>query len=267
MDSRQAEDLHHTFDTDGGTVVPSQTVKDKGTATEPTVPTKTGYEFKGWLLDGKPYDFTTSVTKDVTLKAKWEKTKVESYTVAFDSADGSEVASQTVEQGKTAVKPDDPTREGYTFLGWYAGDAAYDWNTPVTGNLILTAYWQKDEQPQPKTYTVTFDYQNGSPSDARTVSEGNTVTPPENPVRDGYDFQGWVGIDGSEFNFEQPITSDTLVSAKWKKHEDPKPVMHTVTFNSNGGTSIDPQTVQDGLTVRRPADPGEERLRVRRMVS
>ena len=244
-----------TFDTDGGTVVPSQTVKDKGTATEPTAPTKTGYEFKGWLLDGKPYDFTTPVTKDVTLKAKWEKTKVESYTVAFDSADGSEVASQTVEQGKTAVKPDDPTREGYTFLGWYAGDAAYDWDTPVTGNLILTAHWQKNEQPQPKTYTVTFDYQNGSPSDARTVSEGNTVTPPENPVRDGYDFQGWVGIDGSEFDFEQPITSDTLVSAKWKKHEDPKPVMHTVTFNSNGGTSIDPQTVQDGLTVRRPADP------------
>lgn len=244
-----------TFDTDGGTVVPSQTVKDKGTATEPTVPTKTGYEFKGWLLDGKPYDFATPVTKDVTLKAKWEKTKVESYTVAFDSADGSEVASQTVEQGKTAVKPDDPTREGYTFLGWYAGDTAYDWDTPVTGNLILTAHWQKDEQPQPKTYTVTFDYQNGSPSDARTVSEGNTVTPPENPVRDGYDFQGWVGIDGSEFDFEQPITSDTLVSAKWKKHEDPKPVMHTVTFNSNGGTSIDPQTVQDGLTVRRPADP------------
>ena len=244
-----------TFDTDGGTVVPSQTVKDKGTATEPTAPTKTGYEFKGWLLDGKPYDFTTPVTKDVTLKAKWEKTKVESYTVAFDSADGSEVASQTVEQGKTAVKPDDPTREGYTFLGWYAGDAAYDWDTPVTGNLILTAHWQKNEQPQPKTYTVTFDYQNGSPSDACTVSEGNTVTPPENPVRDGYDFQGWVGIDGSEFDFEQPITSDTLVSAKWKKHEDPKPVMHTVTFNSNGGTSIDPQTVQDGLTVRRPADP------------
>ncbi|OSG88683.1 cell wall/surface repeat protein containing internalin domain [Bifidobacterium adolescentis] len=243
------------FDTDRGTVVPSQTVKDKGTATEPTAPTKTGYEFKGWLLDGKPYDFATPVTKDVTLKAKWEKTKVESYTVAFDSAGGSEVASQTVEQGKTAVKPDDPTREGYTFFGWYAGDAAYDWDTPVTGNLILTAHWQKNEQPQPKTYTVTFDYQNGSPSDARTVSEGNTVTPPENPVRDGYDFQGWVGIDGSEFDFEQPITSDTLVSAKWKKHEDPKPVMHTVTFNSNGGTSIDPQTVQDGLTVRRPADP------------
>ena len=244
-----------TFDTDGGTVVPSQTVKDKGMATEPTAPTKTGYEFKGWLLNGKPYDFATPVTKDVALKAKWEKTKVESYTVAFDSADGSDVASQTVEQGKTAVKPDDPTREGYTFLGWYAGDAAYDWGTPVTGNLILTAHWQKNEQPQPKTYTVTFDYQNGNPADVRTVSEGGTVTPPENPVRDGYDFQGWVGIDGSEFDFEQPITSDTLVSAKWKKHEDPKPVMHTVTFNSNGGTSIDPQTVQDGLTVRRPADP------------
>jgi uncharacterized repeat protein (TIGR02543 family) len=233
----------------------TQTVADGSSATVPTVPSKKGYTFDGWYSGDSLYDFTTPVTKDVTLKAKWEKTKVESYTVAFDSADGSEVASQTVEQGKTAVKPDDPTREGYTFLGWYAGDAAYDWDTPVTGNLILTAHWQKNEQPQPKTYTVTFDYQNGSPSDARTVSEGNTVTPPENPVRDGYDFQGWVGIDGSEFDFEQPITSDTLVSAKWKKHEDPKPVMHTVTFNSNGGTSIDPQTVQDGLTVRRPANP------------
>lgn len=247
-----------TFDSGDGTVVPPQTVKDKDTAIEPTAPTKTGYEFKGWLLDGKPYDFTTPVTSDVTLQALWEKTKTESYTVAFDSADGTDVASQTVEQGKTATKPDDPTREGYTFLGWYTGDDAYDWNTPVTGNLVLTAHWQENEVPQPKTYTVTFDYQNGNPSNTVTVTEGDTVPMPDTPIRDGYDFQGWVGIDGSDFDFGQPITADTLVSAKWKKHEDPKPIMHTVTFDSNGGTSIDPQTVQDGLTVRQPADPVKE---------
>lgn len=244
-----------TFDSGKGSKVDSQTVKEGDPVSKPDNPTREGYTFNGWLLGGDPYDFTTLVMQDLTLTASWTKNK-STYTVKFDLNGGDgDIADQKVKEGSTIDRPDNPTREGYTFLGWYAGDAAYDWDTPVTGNLILTAHWQKNEQPQPKTYTVTFDYQNGSPSDARTVSEGNTVTPPENPVRDGYDFQGWVGIDGSEFNFEQPITSDTLVSAKWKKHEDPKPVMHTVTFNSNGGTSIDPQTVQDGLTVRRPADP------------
>lgn len=253
----QVKPKTHTvmFDSDKGTVVPSQTVKDGDTATEPTAPTKTGYEFKGWLSDGKPYDFATPVTKDLTLTAKWEKTKVASYTVAFDSADGGDVPSQTVEHGKTAVKPDDPTREGYTFLGWYAGDAAYDWNTPVTGNLVLTAHWLKNEQPRPKTHTVTFDYRNGDPTDVRTVNDGDTVPQPQTPVREGYDFRGWVGIDGSAFDFTLPITADTLVSAKWKRCEEPKPATHTVTFNPNGGTVVEPQTVTDGQPVRRPADP------------
>lgn len=247
-----------TFDSDGGTIVPSQTVKDGANAAEPVPPTKTGYEFKGWVLDGNLYDFTQSVTKDLTLTAKWEKTKTESYTVSFNPNGGSDLPSQTVEQGKTAIKPEDPTREGHTFQGWYAGDKAYDFNTPVTANLVLTAHWREDEKPQPKTHTVTFDYQNGNPSDTLTVPDGSTVQQPENPVRNGYDFQGWVNIDGSTFDFTQPITADTLISAKWKKHEEPKPVFHTVTFNSNGGTSVEPQTVREGLTVRQPADPEKD---------
>lgn len=244
-----------TFDSDGGTIVPPQMVSDKATVSEPAAPTKTGYEFKGWRHDGQPYDFTTPVTKDMTLKAKWEKTKAETYTVAFNPDGGSDIPSQTVEQGGTASKPDDPTREGYTFLGWYSQDTAYDFTTPVTGNLILTARWHKDENPQPKTHIVTFDYQNGAPSDVRTVTEGDTISQPDNPTRSGYDFQGWVGIDGSTFDFTQPITADTLITAKWKKHEEPQPATRTVTFNTNGGTSVEPQTVTDGMVVRQPADP------------
>lgn len=240
-----------TFDTDGGTVVPSQTVKDKGTATEPTAPTKTGYEFKGWLLDGKTYDFTTPVTKDVTLKAKWEKTKVESYTVAFNSAEGSEVASQTVEQGKTAVKPDDPTREGYTFLGWYAGDAAYDWDTPVTGNLILTAHWQKDEQPQPKTYTVTFDTTGGSEIGQQTVDEGEKAIQPANPTREGYDFQGWL-LNGQAYDWNTPITGDITLTASWTEKA---PTLFTVAFNTGGASNIPSQKVKEGDKAARPTDP------------
>ena len=244
-----------TFDSGEGSKVDSQTVKEGDPVSKPDNPTREGYTFNGWLLGGDPYDFTTPVMQDLTLTAKWEKTKVASYTVAFDSADGGDVPSQTVERGKTAVKPDDPTREGYTFLGWYAGDDAYDWNTPVTGNLVLTAHWLKDEQPRPKTHTVTFDYRNGDLTDVRTVNDGDTVPQPQTPVREGYDFRGWVGIDGSAFDFTLPITADTLVSAKWKRCEEPIPVTHTVTFNPNGGTVVEPQTVTDGQPVRRPADP------------
>ena len=70
------------------------------------------------------------------------------HTVTFDAGEGSKVAAQKVEDGKSAAKPDDPTREGYTFAGWYS-DAectqAYDFSTPVSGDIALHAKWTKDE--------------------------------------------------------------------------------------------------------------------------
>ena len=62
-----------TFDTDGGSKIDAQEVDENGTATKPADPTKDGYTFKGWQLDGKDYDFATPVTADITLKAVWEK--------------------------------------------------------------------------------------------------------------------------------------------------------------------------------------------------
>lgn len=70
------------------------------------------------------------------------------HTVTFDAGEGSKVAAQKVQDGKSAAKPDDPTREGYTFAGWYS-DAectqAYDFSTPVSGDITLHAKWTKDE--------------------------------------------------------------------------------------------------------------------------
>ena len=70
------------------------------------------------------------------------------HTVTFDAGEGSAVAAQKVEDGKAAAKPDDPAREGYTFAGWYS-DAecarAYDFSTPVSGDVTLYAKWTKDE--------------------------------------------------------------------------------------------------------------------------
>ena len=66
-----------TFNVDSGSDVASQTVCVDSLVVEPTAPTKDGYEFKGWLLNGEPYDFATPVTEDMTLTAKWEEVQVQ----------------------------------------------------------------------------------------------------------------------------------------------------------------------------------------------
>ena len=68
------------------------------------------------------------------------------FTVTFDSNGGSAVASQTVKEGEKAAKPANPTRDGYTFEGWFADEAlntAYDFNTPVTSDITLYADWDR----------------------------------------------------------------------------------------------------------------------------
>ena len=65
------------------------------------------------------------------------------YTVTFDSNGGSAVTAQTVPSGSTATKPADPTKDGYTFKGWYNDDTAYDFTAPVTANLTLVAQWEE----------------------------------------------------------------------------------------------------------------------------
>lgn len=62
-----------TFDSDGGTAVAAQKVEDGAVAKRPTNPTKTGQKFASWYLGDKAYDFKAKVTKNITLKAKWEE--------------------------------------------------------------------------------------------------------------------------------------------------------------------------------------------------
>ena len=71
-----------TFDTDGGSAIKSVKVKENETVTKPTDPTKDGYNFLGWYLDNKEYDFNTKVTKDIILVASWSKI-TDQYNIKF----------------------------------------------------------------------------------------------------------------------------------------------------------------------------------------
>ncbi len=137
-----------SFDTAGGSKVDSVWVSDGDTAKKPADPTYRGFTFEGWTLeDGTPYAFTETVTENVKLYAQWSASddSKQAHIVVFDSAGGSAVAAKTVVDGGTVAKPDAPTRKGYDFTGWTLDGRAYDFSTPVTGDIKLVATWKKSD--------------------------------------------------------------------------------------------------------------------------
>ncbi len=93
------------------------------------------------ITTGNPADSSGSSDSE----EKDETPAVKNYTVTFDSDGGSEVASQTVESGKTATKPADPTKSGektsYAFLGWYNGDSVFDFASTIKSDVTLKSKW------------------------------------------------------------------------------------------------------------------------------
>ena len=145
-----------TFNANGhGTAPAAQTVEEGKTATKPANPTAAGWKFGGWFKEAactNAYDFSTPVTANITLYAKWTENTTPgpgtTYTVTFNAnGHGTAPAAQTVEEGKTATKPTDPTAAGWIFGGWFKEAActnAYDFSTPVTANITLYAKWTED---------------------------------------------------------------------------------------------------------------------------
>lgn len=127
-------------------------------------------------------------------------------TVTFQSEGGSEVASQ-IRANTPADQPADPTKEGYTFIGWYNGESEWNFETPVTENLTLTAKWQINQ------YTITFDTAGGSEVAPITQDYGTTITAPANPAKTGYTFAGWDKTIPSTMPAE-----DMTITARWTEN-------------------------------------------------
>lgn len=250
---RDAPVMHTvTLDAGNGSQPVRVTVVDGEPVGRPADPTRDGYAFKGWTLDGQPYDFAQPVTGDITLTAQWEK--LAEYTVTFDTQDGTPVPTQTVTENGTVTRPADPTRDGYTFKGWQLDGADYDFTTPVTADITLTAVWEENTPPAPVMHKVTVKPNNGSNPTVYEVEDGQPFTQPADPTRDGYTFNGWT-LDGEPYDFSQPVTGDITLEAQWEENETPAPVTHTVRFHTNGGGAIPMQTVEDGRTASKPTDP------------
>ncbi len=159
------------------------------------------------------------------------------YTVTFQSEGGSKVASQ-IRANTPAAQPDNPTKEGHIFIGWYSGEEKWNFADAVATDLTLTAKWQLNQ------YTITFDTAGGSEVAPITQDYGTTITAPANPAKTGYTFAGW--------DREIPTTmpaGDMTITARWQVNQ------YTITFKpENGGEDI--VITQDyGTAITPPAAP------------
>ncbi len=171
------------------------------------------------------------------------------HTVTFDTCGGSSIASEKVENGKSATEPkESPEREGYEFEGWFnlpEGGSPYDFANKINEGTTIFAQWSA------KKFNITFDTCGGSEVDSIKIAYGLYV--PENieePTYLGYAFLGWFTTsDGdTEFDFSEEITKDTTLYAQWVEIEK-----HTIIFDTCGGNSIESVEVYDNSTATKPS--------------
>lgn len=142
------------------------------------------------------------------------------YTVSFDTNGGTFVKSQSIIEGGLAISPEDPTKEGYTFIGW-----DYLFDTPVTKNITVTAQWNAN------TYIITYDANGGSiANNKQTVTYDDPYT--LEPVsRTGYTFAGWYNGDTRYYDSIWKTPNDVTLKAKWDINS-----YRVIVYGGNGGT-------------------------------
>ncbi len=235
-----------TFDTFGGSSVPTQTITDGNKVSQPPTPTKDGFTFEGWYRDKhfvNKYDFDETVTHDVTLYAKF------SAKVTYELNGGTN-SSKNPDNYVFSVGVEsfaDPTKTAYDFAGWWSKNGTEDgnWGTQITsisttdsGDKTLYARWT------PHAYSVTYvDEKAGVNTNVKsyTIEDGDITL--ADAVKEGYDFLGWYKIVDSKVTEEKIATiksgssGDLSLSAKWAVHN------YSITYeNTQGAVNDNPST-------------------------
>ena len=229
-----------TLNTNGGTInsgnVTGYTYGVGATLPAADDMTYTGHTFKGWYdnenLTGSPV--TAIGGAETGNKEYWAKWEINQYTITFDTNGGSEIAPITQDYGTEITAPDNPTRKGYTFMGW---DKEIPETMPAE-NITVKAQWEINQ------YTIAFDTNGGSEIAPITQDYGTEITAPANPTRKGYTFKGW----DKEIPETMPAENMT-VKAQWEINQ------YTIAFDTNGGSEIAPITQDYGTEITAPDNP------------
>lgn len=220
--------------------------KDGGTHNNPTSYTiedldftlqdavKSGYQFAGWYTDSactkSISTIKTDSCEDIYLYAKWERI----YTITYELNGGVNDQSNPAFYTKAdVITLGDPTKEGYTFTGWYTDSSFTDQISEIrdrSGNLTLYAKWT--ETPKKITYEWNGGNVSANLNPSTYVTADGTVQL-KAPTRSGYDFQGWYKEDTYlnkiEYLNSSSVTGNLTLFAKWQIHT------YTITYVTYGG--------------------------------
>ena len=219
--ARYEDPITVTFVADGGVPAPeAQKILSGATATKPaTDPEKDNYEFLGWFVstedDAAAFNFTTAITTDTPVYAKYREAQKFTVTFNLNYAECPEAETKQVYDGNKVAQPDDPEREGFIFDKWTVAAAAesdaYDFDTAVTADLPLYAQWITP-------IDVTLNFNDGvSENEVVKVAPGTALDEPEAPVRGGYRFDGWFTEEagGTEVDFTATVSEAKTIFAHW----------------------------------------------------
>ena len=274
----------------------------EGVMRQPAAPTREGYTFDGWYwhadLSGytdeakkaDKVDFSKPLDRDAVMYAQWVKNAEQNEIDVMYVANGGQFATgETFQQGMTDSEgfmrqPAAPTREGYTFAGWYWVSSLdgltdeqkdlnkVDFEQSVAGkdHVTMFAQWTRDAG-QENLFNVMYVANGGQFFTGEDVQQGVTdsegvMRQPLAPTREGYTFEGWYWhADYTNYTEEQkaldkvdftaPIDRDAVMYAQWSKVVIPAEKKITVKFVDNFNKTESTVEINEGEAVAQPKDP------------
>ncbi|MDR3130058.1 MAG: InlB B-repeat-containing protein [Treponema sp.] len=238
-EEEEGENYTLAFDSHGGTEIDDITAVAGTSILKPADPQQDGYVFTGWFTEeygGNLYSWPYTPTEDVIIHAQWQdpnEDPIEQYTITFNSQDGNAIPSITANEETIIIKPTDPVRAGFIFLGWFTnktGGTIMEWPHTLAEDQTLYAHWQSSEA---NTYTIAFDTKGGSEVKSISNIDGTLIYAPEDPTKTGYTFLGWFSeaAGGKKYTWPHTLTKDVTVYAHWD------PSVYTVEYDANGGAA------------------------------
>ena len=222
-----------TFDKNGGSSVSAETMVTNSDGKLGALPTAThsgSYRFKGWYTEktgGTEVTKETVFTEDTTVYAQWTYTgggggggSVTRYTVTFDTQGGSKIDSIRVIRNGTVTKPEKPTKEGYTFEGWFTDQeckVAFDFDTRVTKNITLYAKWT-EEQPEEPTDPVEPENPDEWENPFDDVDKDDWFY---DDVKNAYENGWFTGVTDTAFAPDEAITRGMMVTVLYRAENEP----------------------------------------------
>ena len=246
------------FETFGGSTIEDVQVERKHKLERPQDPVKDKYLFKGWFKNEactQAYNFNDEVMNGFTLYAKYEldpdQIEKEYVTVIFETNGGSHINDMEAEKNKPLTLPADPTRDNFSFNGWFYDNEfknPFEPTKPVEIGMYLYAKWG------PIVYEpvlVKFVTSGGSQIPDTYTGTNGKVERPEDPVRGTDVFKGWFKEPTYQtpFDFDKPLTEETTIYAKFEGLVISKVTIKFIDIVGENEVELGSLTINEGSVI------------------